>query len=251
MDQATKVLTLTEIPQTAEPGVDLAVASGAKQVTDWFASVDQTKFTIKSIHFQSMDVIKNAEGKIVKILFVKLRVEAEDKGTPPKPVPGILVLRGGAVAVLALFECEGETYLVITVQPRLATGQFDLEEVCAGMLDGSGNFGGVAAKELKEELDIVISEDDLTDLTALAGYDGGFYTSPGLLEETIRLFAFRKKVTRDELKAMEGKCTGALDENEQITLKIIRVDHLLTMGDGKSLAAYALYAKFGHLIKSI
>jgi len=242
---------LTEIPQTAEPGVDLAVASTAKQVTDWFASVDQSRFTIKSIHYQSIDVIKNGEGKIVKILFVKFRAEVVDTSTPPKPVPGIVFARGGAVAVLALFECEGKTYVVVTVQPRVPVGKFNFVEICAGMLDGSGNFGGVAAKELKEELGIELSEDDLTDLTELAGYSGGFFLSPGACEETIRLYAFRKQVTSDDLEEMEGKCTGALDENEQITLKIITVDDLLTLPDAKSIVAHALYTKFGHLIKLI
>lgn len=35
-------------------------------------------------------------------------------------------------------------------------------------LDGSGNFSGVAAKEMEEETGIMIGEDDLIDLTELA-----------------------------------------------------------------------------------
>jgi hypothetical protein len=38
----------------------------------------------------------------------------------------------------------------------------------AGMLDGSGNFRGVAAEEIQEECHIVISENELVDLTELA-----------------------------------------------------------------------------------
>ena len=33
------------------------------------------------------------------------------------------------------------------------------------MLDGSGQFKGVAAEEMEEECDLVISEDELVDLT--------------------------------------------------------------------------------------
>ena len=36
------------------------------------------------------------------------------------------------------------------------------------MMDDTGNFIGVAAKELERECDIVISEEELVDLTALA-----------------------------------------------------------------------------------
>jgi ADP-sugar diphosphatase len=243
MEQAI-ITAVSGIPVTAEPGVDLAVATTAKQFTNWLASVDLTKFTIKSVHFQSVDMFG-----ATKVGFVKFRATVVDKND--RPVNGIVFARGGAVAVLALFECEGKTHVVVTVQPRVPVGKFDFVEICAGMLDGSGNFGGVAAKELKEELDIELSEDDLTDLTELAGYSGGFFLSPGACEETIRLYAFRKQVTREELNAMEGKCTGALEENEQITLKIIGFDDLLTLPDAKSIVAHALYTKFAAQVKLI
>ena len=55
-----------------------------------------------------------------------------------------------------------------------------LPEVPAGMLDGSGNFRGVAAEEIEEECDIVISEDELIDMTELAygdNYAGVFHSA--------------------------------------------------------------------------
>ena len=135
------------IPVTAENGIDVKAALAAKPFTDWLASVDTTRFTVNSIHFQSVDMFGPRVG------FVKFKCAVTD--SQGNFIPGIIFARGGAVAVLAILECEGEHHVVVTVQPRLATGSFEFVEICAGMLDGSGNFAGVAAKELDEELGIV------------------------------------------------------------------------------------------------
>lgn len=228
---------LNRIPITCAPGIKIEVAIAAKPFTDWLASVDLTKFEIRGIHFQSLDMF----GPL-RVGFIKFAVDLYDKNG--SKLPGIIFARGGAVAVLAVFECEGEEYAVVTVQPRIATGSFAFTEVCAGMLDGSGNFKGVAALELEQELQVVIDPQELCDLSALAGYDKGFYLSPGGCEETIRLFAFRRKVTRPVLDGMNGRCTGVLEEGEQITLKIIKIDELLGICDAKTIIAHTLYAKF-------
>lgn len=67
-------------------------------------------------------------------------------------VPGIVFLRGGAVGVLVILDCEGEEYTILTKQARVPIGDSQLPEIPAGMLDGSGNFKGVAASELEEEV---------------------------------------------------------------------------------------------------
>ncbi|MCA9817514.1 MAG: NUDIX domain-containing protein [Cyanobacteriota/Melainabacteria group bacterium] len=228
------------IPVTAESGIDIKTALAAKPFTDWLASVDTSRFTVSSIHFQSMDMFGPRVG------FVKFKCDVTD--SQGKFLPGIIFARGGAVAVIALLECEGEHHAVVTVQPRLATGDFEFVEVCAGMLDGSGNFAGVAAKELKEELGIELDEDDLTDLSTLAGYPDGVYLSPGACEETIRFFAFCKSVSREELDDINGRLTGALDENEQITVKLVKVDDLVAVPDAKTIVAHSLLVRFGDQI---
>ena len=43
---------------------------------------------------------------------------------------------------------------------------------------------------------------------------------------------------------MNGRCTGALDENEQITLQIVPLEDLLTYPDAKTLLAYSLFQRF-------
>ncbi len=73
------------------------------------------------------------------------------------------------LAILPVLICNDVQYTVMTVQPRLPTGQFDFVEIPAGMLDGSGNFIGVAAKELEEELKLKVAANELIDMSQMAG----------------------------------------------------------------------------------
>lgn len=221
------------IPVTAEASVDINLAVAAKPFTDWLASVDRQRFDLRAIHFQSIDMFGPRVG------FIKFKVQVRDKVRefPPQ----VVFARGGSVAVLAVLVCEGKEYVVLTVQPRLATGKSQFEEVCAGMLDGSGNFAGVAAKELKEELGIELAESQLTNLSELSGRPDGLYLSPGACEETMRFFAFCRQVTPEQLADMNGRVNGVLEEGEQITLKIVELATLLTLEDAKSVLAYALF----------
>lgn len=226
------------ITYTAEAGIDIEKVKGTKAYQDWLASLDTKRFTVKGVHLQSVDMFGPKVG------FMKFKADAVDASTG-KFVPGIVFMRGGSVGMLVVLVCEGKEYAVLTVQPRIATGSFGFEELPAGMLDGSGNFAGVAAKEIEEELGMKIPSEALISLSEPAGHDRGFFVSPGGTDETLRLFYYRKDVTADELAAMNGKCTGLLEEGEQITLKIVPLDDLITIPDGKTVVAYALYRKYG------
>lgn len=228
----------TDFPVSAEPGIGIQEVLEARQFTDWFASVDRTRFMLKSIHFQSIDKFGPRIG------FVKFKVDVVD--THGRFIPGIVFARGGSVAVLAILRCEGEEWVVVTVQPRLATGDFEFVEVCAGMLDGDGNFAGVAAKELKEELGLVLSADELTDLTELGGLPRGIHLSPGVLDERMKIFAFVREVTPAELDEISRRTTGNAEEGEQIKLKLVRLEHLASIDDAKTIAAYTLFNHYKH-----
>lgn len=237
MDQASNAsTTVSEITYTAEPSIDIAKVTGSKQFTDWLARVDRTRFTIKSIHIQSVDMFGP-----VKIGFIKFKADVVD--STGKFIAGIVFMRGGSVGIPTVLHCEGEDYAVMTVQPRLCTGSFEFMEVPAGMLDGSGNFAGVAAMEMKQELGFEIKDTDLVDLSAATGNPGGIYLTPGGSEETMRFFLYEKDVTREQMNAMEGRLGGELSEGEQITLRIIPLEDLWKVADAKTIVAYTLYQK--------
>jgi ADP-sugar diphosphatase len=48
-------------------------------------------------------------------------------------LPGIVFMRGGAVTMLVILQCEGEDYSIITLQPRVPAGKFLFPELPAGI----------------------------------------------------------------------------------------------------------------------
>lgn len=187
-------------------------------------------YTIKAgrIVIQSVDMFGDRIG------FIKLKADFVDE--QGNDIPGIVFLRGDAAAVLVVLTCEGKSYTVLVNQPRAATGKFDFCEIPAGMLDGSGDFIGTAAKELQEETGISIKRDELVHL-------GGFYASPGACDERIGLSYIEREVDRLYLNKLNGRCTGAADEGERITLRVVPLGDLPMFAgrDMKSMLAHQLY----------
>ena len=164
------------VPVTAEPACmeKIETILADKLFTSWCDSMED-QFEVRGVHLQSVDFFGPRIG------FLKIKADVTNKSG--QFCPGICFLRGGAVGVLVILtqQEDGQEFTVLTVQPRTPTGKFALSEIPAGMLDGSGNFAGVAAKEIKEETGLIISQTDLIDLTKMAFGDSlpGVYPSAG------------------------------------------------------------------------
>lgn len=215
---------------------EIAIAS--QIFTNWRNSIDP-KFIIKSINIQSVDLVGLDKPRV---LFMKLKADVIDKNG--KFIPGVVFMRGGSIGVLVTLNCKGRYYTILTLQPRFPSGKYNFPEIPAGMLDGDGCFSGVAAKEIKEETGLIISEKDLIDLTEIV-YKGkwkGVYPSAGGCDEFLRLFVYQKEISSKDLEELKGKCTGNLEEGENITLKIIQLKDLVKEApDSKALSALSLY----------
>lgn len=162
-----------------------------------------------------------------------------------------------------------DAYVLLTVQPRIPTGSLGFVELPAGMIDGDSNFAGVAAREIQEELGLVIKQSELgcltdkvaeirrardeekaqregdskTDVTKAENIPFGMYPSAGGCDEYIKIFSHEKRVPRNTLQEWEGKYGGLRDEGEMITLKLVPLADLWMEGamDSKALAAVTLY----------
>jgi len=214
---------------------DLQKAYNSKIFQDWRKNMqDSNEFDVQRIELQSLDYFGSHVG------FLKMKADAKRNGIP---VPGIVFLRGGSVAILTIIINRGKEYTVLTTQARVPIGCI-FTEIPAGMLDENGNFKGVAANEMREETGIEISDSKLIDLTQLAFNNKfpGVYPSPGGCDEFIRLYVYREEVTDEKLAEFNGKCTGNLEENEAITLKVIPLDQLWKeTPDVKALSCLYLY----------
>eukprot|EP00294_Goniomonas_avonlea_P003852 CAMPEP_0114561000 /NCGR_PEP_ID=MMETSP0114-20121206/11768_1 /TAXON_ID=31324 /ORGANISM="Goniomonas sp, Strain m" /LENGTH=263 /DNA_ID=CAMNT_0001746601 /DNA_START=18 /DNA_END=809 /DNA_ORIENTATION=+ len=228
-----------EVPVTYESAcrerLDDILKSGL--FLDWCKNFDDN-FDVKKVHLQSVDFFGPRVG------FIKLKADITNK--KGNFCPGICFLRGGAVGVLVILtqQEDGQEFTVLTVQPRAPAGKFALCEIPAGMLDDSGNFAGVAAKEIKEETGLLIQQQDLIDLTKMAYNESfpGIYPSAGGCDEFLRLFLYRGKVSKTVLSRLQGKLTGVYEEGEMIQLKVIPLRDLWKEApDAKALSALCLY----------
>jgi len=224
------------VPVTVAAPCDAELAVRTPLFQGWLAGLDLT-FDLRGIEIQSVDAFSTG-----RVGFIKFAARVERRGVR---IPGIVVLRGQAVALLIVITDAdtGEEFAILTEQPRVPTGRV-LLEIPAGMVDGEGNLRGVAVKELEEECGIAARTEDLVDLVELAfgGTAPGIFMSGGLCDESIRLYLWRVAMPHARVAELEGRLGGA-DAHEQITLRIVRFADVWRLApDAKSLSSLALYA---------
>ncbi|KAF2448246.1 hypothetical protein P171DRAFT_452179 [Karstenula rhodostoma CBS 690.94] len=193
-------------------------------------------------------------------------------------LPGAVFLRGGSVGVLIVIQPydgeeqeqlklkegqEPELFAILTIQPRIAAGSLAFAELPAGMLDDSGDFGGKAGEEIKEEVGITVNKSELFNMSGAAVKDvyqrpstrpddgdafrelvqDSMYPSPGGCDEFLPLMLLQKRMGREELNDLQSRTTGLRDQGEVITLKVVPFKTLYREGgrDAKCLAALGLY----------
>eukprot|EP00250_Pteridium_aquilinum_P017002 c23405_g1_i2 orf=385-1233(+) len=193
--------------------------------------------SLKKVTVQSVDMFGQRVG------FVKFKAEVMDDATG-KLLPGIVLARGGAVGILILLECNGQTYAVLTEQARVPVGRI-LLELPAGMLDDdAGDFVGTAAREVEEETGIHIKTADLVNLTSFLDTPTGqqMIPSPGGCDEGITLMLYRNHVKQEVIDSLQGQKTGLREHGEFIKVHVVPYSSLWrSTADAKALAAITLY----------
>lgn len=251
------------VPLTLPPGISQAQVDAFKPLNNWIATLEKSvslqsspshpfhadPYSLKSVTIQAYDLFGPT-----RVGFLK--VAAEVSNAAGETLPAAAFLRGPSVAMLVMLVPDDakdvdERYVVMTVQPRIAAGSLAFTELPAGMVDDEGDFKGVAAKEMEEELGMTIKASELTCLTDLAapkdagdeGLPAAMYPSAGGCDENITIFSCEKRVPRDTLADWTGKLTGLREHGEKITLKLVPMKDAWREGsrDAKCLAAIALW----------
>lgn len=218
------------------------VVSDPRMLT-WLAKMQEEESkgnvngTVEKIEVQGVDMFGPT-----KVGFIKFTVEIKDKVTEKKN-KSIVFMRGGAVTILIVLICNGKKYVLTTLQRRWAIPDSHYEEIPAGMLDGSGNFLGVATKELEEETGININKSDLVDLGELVG-SGVFYPSPGACDEFMKVYLYQTHISDADLTSFQNKLTGNYAEGESITLNVRPLEEIVKLTDSKALVAYTWYQEW-------
>ena len=226
-------------PELAREDHDLVLESPIFR--SWLQGLD-TEFQVTGVHFASADFVTRRGKKV--LLFLKLKATVVDE--TGKRVPGIVVLRGNAVAVLVVLWCEGKAHLLLVDQSRLSLGARHSLEIVAGMLDWSGDWREVALAELQEEAHLVASDADLIDLIGeFGGQESGYAVSCGLLDERLFIAAVERTVSKDELDAMHGREQTYLDEDEGIHTVVLPYEEAARrFTDSKCVNALFLYERW-------
>jgi ADP-sugar diphosphatase len=207
----------------------------------WFQKVDQA-FKVESIEFQSADLVQRHGVRTP--LFIKLLTTATDASG--RQLRTVVFLRGNAVAVLPVLNCEGTLYTILVKQARFAMGAAAFPEIPAGMMDDGESPLEVAIRELAEETSIEAQASELTDLAAYClGYRNGVPITVGVSDERIHLFLFERCVSQEFLYQLEGKLMGQYHENEYIQVKVLPLEQIAQEEtDGKTLMAWMLWQQY-------
>jgi len=221
------------------------------------SSLAQQKFTSHAFNkdpyqLRSIEIKSFYQAPGGRLLFVTLEADVRNKSK--NALPGFVFLRGGAVTVLMILrpnDVRDERWVIMTEQPRIPSGSLQFMEIPAGMMDDSKNFSGQAAKEIEEEVGLVVNEADLIDMTELAlqGYkakenlQSAMYPSPGGCDEAIKIYLWEKEMDRQRIENLKGRLTGVRAERENITVRLWEYERFLEVGarDAKALAAWSLY----------
>lgn len=133
------------------------------------------------------------------------------------------LLRGGTVEMLALLITpDSEKFLVMVEQPRTAVGKQVLS-LPAGMTDGQDPLAAML-RELDEEVAEGLRWTPALDLMELLfGHPVTTYVTPGGSDESRHFYATSAPVSREQIKQLHDRQSGAIDEGERITVRLVRL----------------------------
>ena len=221
----------------------MTALQAAPKMINWVNKLDKEEMQVKSITVTDIDWFA-ANPTPEKLGFVKVSVDAIDLRTNKKIMSNIAFIRGDAVAVLIVVKVIAPSnaiteYVLLCEQMRLPAGGYR-KEICAGMVDASGNIGSVVLKEVEEETGFKIK--NTNDLIPL----GSTYTSQGGSDEEVFLYAWTTTITENEFVEKLSEVFGNEEEGEEIKLHFtpmstLRSTGLTQMKDAKAEIAVRRY----------
>ena len=128
------------------------------------------------------------------------------------------------MVIIPVFNCieDKETYTLMVEQRRVVDGNFTVEFPAGGIDLMKDNPKTAACRELKEELGIIIEQEELISISKEQ-----VKTSPSFSDELVNFFYFKREVTLSYLKKLNGQRTGCNDEGEFIRIKLMKINQVV------------------------
>ena len=177
----------------------------------WRSHLEQNQIKINDVeelHVERTD-------KDGSVLYALLNVDAD--APEGNKLNSICFLKGDAVSMLVVLidDQTDDKYVLLVKQRRICDGS-ELYEHPAGMIDEDDDAPAqVAARELDEEARLDVKPDELKPL-----FDKPFFTSTATTDEALHLFYLERRMPLSDIRAMQGRETGAEGEDEQTQLHI-------------------------------
>lgn len=141
-----------------------------------------------------------------------------DADTPEgDKIPPICFIKGEVVCVCIVLidKLTKEKYLLLVKQRRIAEGGFTYEHP-AGMVDGTKTPLEIAVMEVKEETGIVVTENDLVNLSP----NKRLFPSTGTSDEAMYFYFCEIELDKKDIESFENKEMGTEYEFERITTHV-------------------------------
>jgi len=141
-----------------------------------------------------------------------------DADTPEgDKIPPICFIKGEVVCVCIVLidKATKEKYLLLVKQRRIAEGGYTYEHP-AGMVDGTKTPLEIAVMEVREETGIIVTENDLIDLSP----NKRLFPSTGTSDEAMYFYFCEIELDKKEIESFENKEMGTAYEFERITTHV-------------------------------
>lgn len=215
-------------------------AMEAPKFKDWQKSIKHIDVKVKSTKLRDVYLFgphgKGPAGFVVSVTKAIDQSNPVDKNGKDLIQDYYHVIRGKSVGILIRIN---KRKILLVEQLRVPVGKRILE-TAAGMMDNEKNLAGVAAKEIEEETSIKLNQKELIPL-------GSIYTTPGLIDEEIHLFAVDVDISMSEMKKKMKKRQGERGTNESIQLKLINFDDsqaVFATKDCKLISSYCMFKEY-------
>jgi len=139
-------------------------------------------------------------------------------------VPRCVLILGDSVVILPLLKCvdDGEYYTLMVEQRRIVDGEYALE-FPSGCIDLQENNPKITAcQELKEELQLNVSPDELMLLN-----DSPIKANPSFCGDIAYFYYFVRDVSQTFLEELDGRSTGNHEDKEFIIVRVVKMSNVV------------------------
>ena len=151
----------------------------------------------------------------------------------------VVFYRSDAIAVFLVLKDRytKKKHVALVEQIRVPAGQ-QLLEIPAGSVEREDDFLQTAVREIKEEVTLEITSQDLK-------FMGQYFLSPGACNEKIILYYCELEFTGQEIESLQGRLAGLKEEGENIRVRLFPLEVFEGLGirDAKTMLAYGLYLR--------